>query len=57
MSEKVLTPFQEFWYFFRQNKGAVAGLIVIGLFTSIALLAPFLAPHGEAAVLGRRWND
>lgn len=42
-----MNPYQEFWYYFKQNRGAVAGLIVILLFTTIALLAPSLAPHSE----------
>lgn len=49
-TEAVMTPFQEFWYFFKQNKGAVLGLIIIFLFTILALLAPLIAPHGEAEV-------
>lgn len=28
-----------------KNQGAVAGIIVVGLFALVALLAPFLAPH------------
>lgn len=50
LQEKVLSPYQEFWYFFKQNKGAVAGLVVIVVFTAIALSAPLLAPHGEAEI-------
>lgn len=42
----------EFWYFFKQNKGAVVGLIVIALFTVLALLAPLLAPYGQADIFG-----
>ncbi len=48
--EKVLSPFEEFWYFFRQNRGAVLGLLIIGIFTLIALTASFLAPYGEAEI-------
>lgn len=46
--EKVLHPLAEFWYFFRQNKGALFGLGVIVLFVSCALLAPWIAPHDPA---------
>jgi ABC-type dipeptide/oligopeptide/nickel transport system permease subunit len=38
-------PIKEFWYFFRQNRGAVGGLIIIFIFVSVALLAPWLSPH------------
>lgn len=37
--------FQEFWYYFRENRGAVAGLIVFASFIIVALLADFIAPH------------
>jgi ABC-type dipeptide/oligopeptide/nickel transport system permease subunit len=35
---------REFWFFFRQNKGAVLGLILICVFLMIAIFAPWLAP-------------
>ena len=35
----------EFWYYFSENKGAVAGLVVFVLLVLIAFLAPVLAPH------------
>ena len=35
----------EFWHYFSENAGAVAGLVVIGLVLVAALLAPVLAPH------------
>jgi ABC-type dipeptide/oligopeptide/nickel transport system permease subunit len=37
-------PFREFWFFFRQNRGAVAGLVLIILFLIISVLAPVIAP-------------
>ncbi|MDF4667668.1 hypothetical protein P3526_25680, partial [Vibrio parahaemolyticus] len=40
-----MTPFQEFWHYFKQNKGAVVGLIYIVIMLLIASLAGFLAPH------------
>lgn len=43
-------PLREFWYFFSQNRGAVIGLTLIGLFTAIAALAPWLAPHDPTQV-------
>ncbi|WP_445495931.1 dipeptide ABC transporter permease DppC [Photorhabdus sp. SF281] len=45
---KIMTPMQEFWYYFKRNKGAVAGLVYIVLMLLIALLAGVLAPHGAA---------
>ncbi|WP_374301661.1 ABC transporter permease subunit [Paracoccus sp. (in: a-proteobacteria)] len=35
----------EFWFYFRQNRGAVAGLVVFVLLVLTAILAPVLAPH------------
>ncbi len=35
----------DFWYHFRQNRGAVAGLCVFILLVLAAVLAPLLAPH------------
>ncbi|MDR0218110.1 MAG: dipeptide ABC transporter permease DppC [Enterobacteriaceae bacterium] len=45
---KMMTPVQEFWHYFKRNKGAVLGLIYIVLMLLVALLAGFLAPHGPA---------
>ncbi len=36
---------QEFWHYFRENRGAVAGLFVIVGIVLIALLADLIAPH------------
>jgi dipeptide transport system permease protein len=38
-------PLAEFWHYFRANKGAVAGLMVVVLMLLVALLAPWLAPY------------
>lgn len=35
---------REFWFFFRQNRGAVVGLVLIGLFLFVSFLAPVIAP-------------
>ena len=35
----------EFWHYFSENKGAVAGLAVIGLVVLAAILAGVIAPH------------
>ena len=35
----------EFWYYFRENRGAVIGLWVFAAFILVALFAPILAPH------------
>ncbi|MBJ3778380.1 ABC transporter permease subunit [Acuticoccus mangrovi] len=35
----------EFWHYFSQNRGAVAGLVVFLLLVLTALMAPVLAPH------------
>ncbi len=36
---------REFWYFFRQNRGAVVGLVLVVIFTLMALFAPLIAPY------------
>ncbi len=35
----------EFWHYFAENKGAVAGLVIFVLLIVVALAAPLLAPH------------
>lgn len=45
---KPMTPFQEFWHYFKRNKGAVAGLVYVVLMFLIAVFANFLAPHAPA---------
>jgi dipeptide transport system permease protein len=42
-------PFAEGWHYFRQNKGALAGLIVFVAFVLIAALSPWLAPYSPDA--------
>ena len=38
-------PLVEFWNYFSENKGALAGLAVFVLVCFVALTADFLAPH------------
>ena len=38
-------PIAEFWHYFRENVGAVAGLVVIVVITLAAVFAPLVAPH------------
>ncbi|MDB6177346.1 ABC transporter permease subunit [Paracoccus sp. Z330] len=38
----------EFWFYFRQNRGAVVGLFVFILLVLTAIFAPVLAPHSPA---------
>ena len=40
--------FQEFWYYFKENKGAVVGLIIVSIFLLMALLADFIAPYSPS---------
>jgi dipeptide transport system permease protein len=42
------SPLAEFWRYFRENKGAVAGLGVIIFIVLIAIFADFVAPHPYA---------
>jgi dipeptide transport system permease protein len=41
-------PLREFWYYFSENQGAVAGLFVIVVVVLSALFAGVIAPHGPA---------
>ncbi len=38
-------PFQEFWRYFKGNKGALAGLAIVVMVLLMALLAPWIAPY------------
>lgn len=42
---KPMNPMQEFWYYFKSNKGAVIGMGYIILMVLIAIFAGVLAPH------------
>ncbi|PIJ50737.1 dipeptide ABC transporter permease DppC [Erwinia sp. OLTSP20] len=43
-----MTPLEEFWHYFKRNKGAVIGLAYVVIMILIALLAGWLAPHSPA---------
>ncbi|MBJ7223346.1 MULTISPECIES: dipeptide ABC transporter permease DppC [unclassified Brenneria] len=45
---KPMTPLQEFWHYFKRNKGAVVGMIYVVLMLLIAVGANILAPHAPA---------
>ncbi len=45
---KPMTPIQEFWHYFKRNKGAVVGLVYVVLMLLIAIFAGVLAPHAPA---------
>lgn len=53
----------EFWFYFSENKGAVAGLFVFVILVIIALAAPIFAPHDpnqqfrEFLLLPPVWQD
>ena len=36
---------KEFWFYFRENRGAVIGLYVFAFFVLVAILADVLAPY------------
>ena len=54
---------KEFWFYFSQNRGAVAGLVVFVLLVLTAILAPLLAPHDptqqyrDALLVPPIWQD
>lgn len=45
---KPMTPLQEFWHYFKRNKGAVIGLVYVVLMFLIAIFANVLAPHAPS---------
>ncbi len=53
----------EFWFYFRQNRGAVAGLFIFVLLVLTAIFAAVLAPHDptaqyrDALLLPPVWQD
>jgi dipeptide transport system permease protein len=40
---------REFWHYFSENKGAVAGLCIIGILVLLAIFADVVAPHSPVA--------
>jgi dipeptide transport system permease protein len=40
-----VAPWKENWHYFLGNRGAVLGLIVLGLMVLLAVFAPLIAPH------------
>ena len=38
------TPLQEFWFYFKQNRGALIGLTFIVIVALISIFAPYIAP-------------
>jgi dipeptide transport system permease protein len=36
---------REFWFYFRENRGAVIGLYIFAVFAVLALFGPWVAPH------------
>lgn len=57
------TPLGEFWHYFRENRGAVAGLFFFIGICLIAIFADILAPHGptvqyrDALLTPPVWQD
>jgi len=43
-----MTPLQEFWHYFKRNKGAVVGLVYVVIMILIAVFANVVAPHNPA---------
>ena len=43
-----MTPMQEFWHYFKRNKGAVVGLVYVVIMILIAVFANVLAPYNPA---------
>lgn len=45
LEPKPMSPYQEAWFYFRQNKGALIGLIYICIIIFVAIFANLIAPH------------
>ena len=43
------SPLREFWFYFRENRGAVVGLWIFGAFAILALFGPWIAPYDATA--------
>lgn len=43
-----MTPLQEFWHYFKRNKGAVIGLVYVTIMILIAVFANVLSPYNPA---------
>lgn len=39
------SPLSEFWFYFSKNKGAVGGLLIIGLLVFVAIFADVISPY------------
>lgn len=56
-------PLAEFWYYFSENRGAVAGLVFFALVCIVAVFADFLAPFSpteqfrDALLVPPVWQD
>lgn len=54
---------REFWFYFRENRGAVFGLWIFAIFAFLALFGPWIAPHDatsqfrSAALQPPVWQD
>jgi peptide/nickel transport system permease protein/dipeptide transport system permease protein len=44
------SPIKEFWFHFKQNRGAVIGLAVIVFFVLVAIGAPLIAPYDPTSL-------
>ncbi|MGL4859146.1 MAG: dipeptide ABC transporter permease DppC [Enterobacteriaceae bacterium] len=63
MAPKPMTPLQEFWHYFKANKGAFIGFCYIVLMCLLALGASWIAPHApdqqfrEALLVPPMWQE
>ena len=54
---------REFWFYFRENRGAVIGLWIFAVFAFLAIFGPWVAPHDatsqfrEATLQPPFWQD
>lgn len=48
-----MTPLQEFWHYFKRNKGAVVGLVYVVIVLFIAIFANWIAPYNPGGTVPR----
>ena len=54
---------REFWFYFRENRGAVIGLCIFAVFAFLAIFGPWVAPHSateqfrEYTLIPPAWQD
>jgi peptide/nickel transport system permease protein len=57
MTEKAVSPWRNLWVRFREDRIALAALVVVGIILLLALFAPFIAPQDPYDLSGLSLRD